>query len=114
MLRLVTLAAVSAAVAIWLAALTGEVRAHSWYEGMVNELGQRCCGGLDCGPVPEEDVTPIPGGYQIHVREFGWNKVKIDAFVPNARAKPAKEGGEYHLCFWANEVKCFFFPAPAI
>lgn len=87
--------------------------AHDWYTGLKNEAGQLCCGGLDCGPIPDEDVTPVPGGYQVRVKSFGWNKVNIDAFVPNARAKPAKQGGEYALCYWGGQIRCFFFPAPS-
>lgn len=89
---------------------------HDWYLGLHNEDGQLCCGGVDCGPVRDDEVTPVPGGYEVHVRDFsplGISKGRIDAFVSNMRAKPAKEGGEYHLCFWGGEVKCFFFPAPS-
>lgn len=86
---------------------------HSWYTGLQNEQGQICCGGTDCGPLADSEVTPVPGGYQVHTKDFAPKHIKIDAFVPNARAKPAKEGGEYSLCYWGGEVKCFWFPAPS-
>lgn len=85
--------------------------AHDWYTGLRNEKNQGCCGGLDCGPIAESAVTPVPGGYQVDTDDF--KGIPIHTFIPNARAKPAKEGGDYHLCYWGGEVKCFFFPAPS-
>ncbi len=106
----------TAAIAGLFLALTPPAFAHSWYTGLHNEDGQLCCGGSDCAAIGDNEVTPVPGGYQVHVRDFsplGVSKGPINAFVPNSRAKPAKEGGEYHLCYWGGEVKCFFFPSPS-
>ena len=87
------------------------VPAHDWYSGLQNEAGEYCCGGNDCAAVPDQDVTPVPGGYQVHVPFF--KSGPVAGFVPNSRAKPAKEGGQYHLCYWGGEIKCFFYPAPS-
>ena len=96
---------------VGLYAMTWPAQAHDWFTGLHNEKGELCCGGIDCGAIPEEDVTPVPGGYQVHVPNFkGW---PVIGFVPNYRAKPAKEGGEYHLCYWGGEIRCFFYPAPS-
>lgn len=113
MRRLVSIAAAIAAAAAVLAA-TPDARAHSWYSGLKNEVGHGCCGGRDCAPIEEARVQAVPGGYRVQLPagyRFDWPA--IDAFVPNARAQPAKVGSDYHLCYWGNEVKCFFFPAPA-
>jgi len=83
---------------------------HDWYSGLLNEKGESCCGGSDCAEISDEDVTPVPGGYQVHIPSFKGQA--LEAYVPNARAKPAKEGGQYHMCYWDHEIKCFFFPAP--
>lgn len=85
--------------------------AHDWYSGITNEKGESCCGGNDCAAIPDEDVTPVPGGYQVHVPNFKGGPVQ--GFVPNSRAKPAKEGGEYHLCYYGQHIACFFYPAPS-
>lgn len=84
---------------------------HDWYTGLQNEAGQYCCGGSDCAAVPDRYVTPIPGGYRVDIPDFKGQSVH--ALVPNARARPAKEGGEYHICVVGHEVRCFFFPAPS-
>lgn len=99
----------------WLAAPT-PTDAHSWYSGLHNEAGEYCCGGSDCGPVSDADVTPVPGGYQVHTWFDPMASGKatwIQGFVPNVRAAPAKEGGEYHLCVVGGSIRCFFVPAPA-
>ena len=88
--------------------------AHDWYTGIKNEIGQACCGGRDCAAISDQYVRVVPGGYEVHLpalHKFAWPE--IHAFVSNDRAKPAPTGGEYHLCFWGGEVKCFFFPAPS-
>jgi hypothetical protein len=90
---------------------------HSWYDGLHNTDGEICCGGSDCGPVDDQDVTPVPGGYNLHITKFdpmaSGTGPAIYTTIPNAFAKPAKEGGQYHLCYWGGKVKCFFFPAPS-
>lgn len=95
-------------------ALAVPAKAHDWYTGLRNETGAPCCGGSDCADISDEYVRAVPGGYEVHLptgHRFAWPA--IDAFVSDARAKPAREGGTYHLCWWGGEVRCFFFPAPA-
>lgn len=85
--------------------------AHSWYDGIQNELGQSCCGGSDCVALADDDVEELPGGYYI------WSKM---VFVPSSRAQDSRhEDGHYHACFWGstpnpgeatNLPKCFFRP----
>ncbi len=103
--------------AVFVLAWPAVAEAHSWYDGLKNENEQICCGGSDCGPVDDRDVTPVPGGYRVHIQQFdpmaSGSGPAIYTVVPNARAKPAKEGGQYHLCYWGGEVKCFFYPAPS-
>lgn len=93
------------------------VPAHSWYTGLTNQDGDSCCGGSDCGPIDDSQVTPVPGGYSVHVPKFdptaSGSGPTINEFIPNSHAKPAKEGGQYHLCYWGGQVRCFFYPAPA-
>lgn len=84
---------------------------HDWYSGLKNEKDEPCCGGNDCRAVSDEDVTPVPGGYDVHVPMFMGAPVR--GFVPNIRAKPAKEGAEYHMCIVGGVIRCFFYPAPS-
>jgi len=91
--------------------LTGPALAHSWYTDLRNEKAEPCCNGVDCFEIPDSDVTAVPGGYQVHT--YGMSGEAISGFVPNARAQPAKEGGNYHLCYWGNQIRCFFYPAPS-
>ncbi len=93
---------------------TMPANAHEWYTAEHNEKGQACCGGRDCAAIPDTAVTPVPGGYNVHIPEGfipGWPA--INTFVSNVRAKPAPTNGDYHLCYWGDEVRCFFFPAPS-
>lgn len=68
--------------------------AHSWYP-------QECCGGNDCFEIDDSRVHVVPGGYLVDGRHF----------VPEAKARIAKEGG-YHACFYPtpNDLHCFFKP----
>lgn len=96
--------------------LATPAEAHGWYTNLYNEAGESCCNGADCAEIPDSDVTPVPGGYQVHTLFFSpsyTGGTPVTGFVPNSRAKPAKEGGSYHLCYWAAQIKCFFYPAPA-
>lgn len=100
-----------------LLALCVPAQGHSWYAGLKNGDGEICCGGTDCGPVLDEFVTPVKGGYELRIPMFdptgSGHGPPIYTTIPNSMAKPAKEGGVYHLCYWGNKVRCFFFPAPA-
>lgn len=101
------------AVALWMMVLLGPGHAHSWYTGMQDPIsGLSCCGGNDCAEIGDDEVTPVPNGYQVHVRQF-MNVGPIEGFVPNEQARPAKEGGSYHLCVVQGAIRCFFFPAPS-
>lgn len=101
-------------VAVVVLGLSQIVHAHEWYTGQHNEKGWACCGGKDCAPLADGDVTPMKGGYYIHSRQI---------FVPNSRAQASPvDDGKFHACFygsngnpiWDNEPsdlpKCFFFP----
>lgn len=90
---------------------TFPVQAHDWYSGLKNELNQYCCGGNDCAEIADEFVTPVKGGYQVRVPDFFGKPVA--GFVPNQRAKPAKQGGNYHMCVVGDDIRCFFYPAPS-
>ncbi len=96
--------------ALVVATLPTSLWAHDWYSGLVNEAGQYCCGGNDCAEVADQYVTPMKNGYLVNVPDFFGKSV--EAFVPSARARPAKQGGNYHMCVVAGDVRCFFFPAP--
>lgn len=79
----------------------GNLAAHSWYTGQVNEKGENCCNLLDCRQLADGDVTAVPGGYS--VKSMG------GLFVPNSRAQPSQDD-HYHLCYWGGQVRCFFYP----
>lgn len=84
--------------------LVSPAAAHSWYPAT-------CCGDRDCAAISDDMVTPVPGGYDVHAIVDG---TAVNGFVPNSQAKPAREGGEYHLCLKPDRsIRCFFYPAPA-
>lgn len=87
------------------------VSAHDWYSGLKNEANQYCCGGNDCAEIGDQYVTPVKGGYEVQVPDF-FGKA-VSGFVPNIRAKPAKQGGNYHMCVVGGDIRCFFYPAPS-
>lgn len=84
---------------------------HDWYSGLQNEKGEYCCGGNDCAEIGDQYVTPMKDGYLVNVPDF--MSQHVQGFVPNARAKPAKQGGNYHMCIVSGEIRCFFYPAPS-
>ena len=92
-------------------ALVVPALSHDWYSGLQNEAGQYCCGGNDCAEIGDQYVKPVKGGYEVKVPDFFGKPVS--GFVPNARAKPAKQGGNYHMCVVGGDIRCFFYPAPA-
>lgn len=102
-------------VTISLLLLVTPAAAHSWYTGIHNPVTQNiCCGGDDCAPLDDREVTPVPGGYEVHASILhNGAALHVDEFVPNAQAQPAREGGQYHMCYWGGQIRCFFFPAPS-
>jgi hypothetical protein len=50
--------------------------------------GMNCCSGRDCGPWPEEDISPAKGGFYIHSH---------GTFVPMKHVLPSPDG-QYHVC----------------
>ena len=65
-----------------------------------------CCGGTDCHPLADGDVTPVKGGYQVH--SLGW-------FIPNDQAQPGPDQ-HYHMCETCDKSapRCFLIPSPGV
>lgn len=101
-MRSVVWAAVMAAFAF----LCAPASAHDWYSGLRNELGESCCGGSDCGPVPKTTVRIARTGYVVKVRMGG---VETEMLVPFARVRNSIDE-DFHACIWGGEIKCFFAP----
>lgn len=71
---------------------------HSWYPF-------ECCFGKDCGPIKDEDVKVIPGGFQYK---------PTGEFIKMEDAKVSKDS-HYHLCriYIDSPIRCFFYPLPS-
>lgn len=54
---------------------------HDWYP-------PACCSGIDCQPVPVEDVTLVDGRYVV---AWGGQSIAFD------EARPSPDG-QYHIC----------------
>ena len=93
--------AVTAALAVSSSGAAG----HDWYTGLQNQKGESCCGGEDCAPLSDDDVTESKGGYTI-------KSLKIT--VPYSQAQSSRDS-HFHACLWGTprELKCFFAPVPA-
>lgn len=101
----------------WMASLA---QAHDWYTGLHNEKNEWCCGGSDCGPLPEGAVREVTGGFQVDYEgalPVGSTRiVRLHQFVSNLRAKPSKEDdGRFHACAVGNlqsgfDARCLFYP----
>jgi hypothetical protein len=78
-------------------------RAHSWYEGLVDEHGRGCCNTRDCGPI---DVEEISGGFRMRHPLTG-----APVVVPYGKARPSQDE-RFHACFVTGEAapRCFFAP----
>ena len=50
--------------------------------------GMNCCSGRDCGPWPEEDISPAKDGFFIH---------SLNRHVPMKHVLPSPDG-QYHVC----------------
>jgi hypothetical protein len=96
-------------VAMFLLAITG-AEAHDWYTGTHNEKGWSCCGGQDCAPLTDGDVSAVNGGFFIASKQM---------YVPASRAQPSMSpDGHYHACFLSSGrdsgsqplPQCFFYP----
>lgn len=63
--------------------------------------GWGCCGGKDCKPLPDKDVSEVTGGYQVK----GWGFIPFDA---------TQDGfdNHFHLCEYPpGKIRCFLTPA---
>ncbi len=99
---------------------SNQVCAHSWYNGLHNEKNESCCGGNDCGELPDSAVREVPNGYQVDYEGFlplGSDRmVRLHQFVTRQRAKPSLEDAQrYHACAvgtmqFGFDVRCFFYP----
>ncbi len=100
--------------------LSMPVAAHDWYTGLKNELGYSCCGGQDCGPLPDSAVRETPAGYQVDYEgalPLGTDRmVKLHQLVSRVRARPSPmDDGHYHACAvgtlqFGFDARCFFYP----
>jgi hypothetical protein len=77
---------------------------HDWYTGKYNTLGNSCCGGQDCHPLPAPNVRTEPKGFHIRLG-------KLDMIMPYEMALPSEDDG-YHICInsYSGAVTCFFAP----
>ena len=89
----------AAALAIGLL-LTGPVLSHEPYTAFMTPFGQPCCGGKDCAPLAEGDVSVVRGGFYIGSRQ---------EFVPKIDAQPGPDT-RYHICTFKGLRMCFLIP----
>ncbi|HMN73099.1 MAG TPA: hypothetical protein PKA55_14640 [Rhodoblastus sp.] len=76
-------------------------RAHDfWIDGSkVDPVTKSfCCGAGDCRAMPKEMVKVERGGYRL---------LDTNELIPFLRAQPSPDG-EYWVCRWGAETKCFF------
>lgn len=107
-------------IVVLLAWMVSAAQAHDWYSGLQNEKNEACCGGSDCGPLPDGVVREVPGGFQVDYEgalPVGTERiVSLHQFVSRVRAKPSKEDdGRYHACAVGTmksgfDARCFFYP----
>jgi hypothetical protein len=81
-------------------------RAHGaaeWIErgGIKNAAGELCCGERDCKETPAQHVTLPAPGYRL----------PSGMFVPESEAQPSPDG-QFWICVWGGQRKCFFAPVP--
>lgn len=87
-------------IAVWL--MVGQSWAHDWYP-------PNCCSGMDCAPIPMDDVRLTPEGFVIP-----GNPEVVPYSSPKIRQTPPEGGNQYHLCSRAGkrdgEVLCLYIP----
>lgn len=76
---------------------------HEWYRGLENAAGQICCNERDCGPLADDDVEEVTGGYLIK---------SLGLTVPYGALQPSPDG-RWHVCVWGGKARCFFGPLPS-
>jgi hypothetical protein len=91
-----------AAAAAILVAMTVPAWAHSWYP-------LECCSGNDCEPIPPESFSESPEGWTFHFCSRTRPGLCIHGFMKRGREKISQDG-QYHLCFSATTIYCFFVP----
>ena len=115
--------AISSAVALVGIAMFHSAQAHSWYSTTKDPMtGYRCCGGSDCGAIPESWVRYERDGFRLRLtigQALAVNpkaKRPIDAFIPSERVQPSPDTS-FHVCLYAADrrgpsegVICFFAP----
>ena len=74
--------------------------AHAPYDEFLTPFGLPCCGGEDCYPLADGDVSAVPDGYFISSRR---------EFVPKADAQPGPDN-RYHICTFQGLRMCFLIP----
>jgi hypothetical protein len=79
-----------------------KLAANSWVDRESNFKGERCCdAGKDCHVVPPDRVMPRGDG--VTLPDYG------NITIPGNQIQISQDG-QYWVCFWANQVKCFFAP----
>jgi len=96
----IRMAALSAA---FLLAAAGAAMPHGDAQWIQNgnyraSSGELCCGPIDCGPIPAQEVQNVKDGYI--VRGF---------HVPFSQAMPSTDG-QYWGCTKPGGIRCFFAP----
>ena len=69
--------------------VVSQTAAHEWYTDQVNQHGELCCGGGDCGVIPGARVRHTLGGYDVEI---------VPGTHPRVRAADWREcyyGGAY-------------------
>lgn len=80
-----------------------KIAIDAWVDRTKNKKGERCCdAGKDCHSLNPEEVKHVPGGVNIRLGEQ-------TLFIPGEEIMPS-EDGRYWVCYWNNQVKCFFAP----
>lgn len=81
-----------------------------------NAVGELCCGPRDCGLYVGGTIEHKPGGYQVNAAfQIGEGDsakiININAFIREQDATPSPTG-DYWLCSWGGQIRCFFAPTP--
>jgi hypothetical protein len=80
-----------------------KLASDAWIDRSKNKKGERCCdAGKDCHSIEPERVKPAEGGVVV---QLDYRSV----FVPGGQIM-VSEDGKYWVCYWGNEIKCFFAP----
>ncbi len=88
-----------------LAAMASDARPHDWYSSKRDPIynSSTCCGGSDCGPIPEHAMTMTPNGLRVRLTLAEAqiiNKFRLEPFdeiIPFERIQTS-EDGKPHIC----------------